>query len=197
MKLFEKKPTEKEPPRELTPEELAAKKKSDAFDWLQCIVTALLACVLVFTFLFRTVGVIGSSMVPTLHEGDRLIICDLFYEPKQGDIVVLRKETFKDEPIIKRVIATAGQTVDIDFAAGIVYVDGVALEEDYVNSPTNVPEDFTKPVTVPEGCVFVMGDNRNASTDSRRSTIGCVDTRYILGKALFRLTPLSSFGSIY
>ncbi|MGN1002254.1 MAG: signal peptidase I [Oscillospiraceae bacterium] len=197
MKLFEKKPTEKEPPRELTPEELAARKKSDAFDWLQCIVTALLACVLVFTFLFRTVGVIGSSMVPTLHEGDRLIICDLFYEPKQGDIVVLRKETFKDEPIIKRVIATAGQTVDIDFAAGIVYVDGVALEEDYVNSPTNVPEDFTKPVTVPEGCVFVMGDNRNASTDSRRSTIGCVDTRYILGKALFRLTPLSSFGSIY
>lgn len=195
MKIFEKKPAENK--QELTPEELEAKKKSDVFDWIQCIVTALLACVLVFTFLLRTVGVVGSSMVPTLHEGDRLIISDLFYVPKQGDIVVLRKDTFKDEPIVKRVIAVAGQTVDIDFQAGVVYVDGVALEEDYVNSPTNDPENFTKPVTVPENCVFVMGDNRNASTDSRTSTIGCVDTRYILGKAILRLTPLSSFGSIY
>lgn len=195
MKMFEKKPVEKE--QALTPEELEVKKKRDAFDWIQCIVTALLACVLVFTFIGRTVGVVGSSMVPTLHEGDRLIICNLFYEPKQGDIVVLRKDTFKDEPIVKRVIAVAGQTVDIDFEQGIVYVDGTALEEDYVNSPTNDPENFTKPVTVPENCVFVMGDNRNSSTDSRTSTIGCVDTRYILGKAIFRLTPLSSFGSIY
>lgn len=196
MKLFEKKAPPAEQKKELSPEELAAQKKSEAFDWLQCIVTALLVCVLVFTFLFRTVGVIGSSMVPTLHEGDRLIIWSLFYEPEQGDVVVLRKESFKEEPIVKRVIATEGQTVDIDFEEGIVYVDGVALDEDYVNSPTNVPEDFTKPVTVPEGCVFVMGDNRNQSTDSRRATIGCVDTRYILGKAVFRLMPLSSIGLI-
>ena len=87
------------------------------------------------------------------------------------------------DPIVKRVIATEGQTVDIDFEEGVVYVDGVALDEPYVNSTTNERENFTEPVTVPEGCVFVMGDNRNRSTDSRSAAIGCVDTRYIIGKA--------------
>lgn len=173
------------------------KKQSEALDWLQCIVSGIVVCILVFTFLLRTVGVVGSSMVPTLEEGDRLIISNLFYKPKYGDIVVLRKEQFKDEPIIKRVIATQGQTVDIDFDAGLVYVDGVALEEPYVNAPTNEREDFTAPVTVPDGCVFVMGDNRNRSTDSRTSSIGCVDQRLIIGKAYLRLTPLNKFGGLY
>ena len=182
---------------ENTPEEQEEEKGSAAFDWLQCVVAALVACILIFVFVGRTVGVEGISMQQTLLEGDRLIISRLFYTPKYGDIVVLRKDAFKDEPIIKRVIATEGQTVDIDFAAGIVYVDGVALDEPYANTPTNVREDFTEPVTVPEGCVFVMGDNRNHSTDSRTEVIGCVDTRYILGKALFRLTPLERIGSIY
>ena len=172
-------------------------KASEALDWLQCIVSALVVCILLFTFVFRTVGVIGTSMVPTLEEKDRLVISKLFFTPKRGDIVVLRKQEFKDEPLVKRVIATEGETIDIDFAEGIVYVDGVALDEPYVNALVHEPEDFTEPVTVPEGCVFVMGDNRNKSTDSRCAVIGCVDTRLILGKAYFRLMPLSRFGKLY
>ena len=136
-------------------------------------------------------------MQQTLIEPDRLIVSKLFYTPKQGDIVVLRKESFKDDAIIKRVIAVGGQTVDIDFTEGVVYVDGVALDEPYVNAPTYDPEDFTEPVEVPEGCIFVMGDNRNHSTDSRDARIGVVDNRYIIGKALFRITPVNRFGAIY
>ena len=170
---------------------------AEVYDWFQCIVTALLLCVLVFVFLFRVVGVLGSSMVPTLHEGDKIITSNLFYTPEYGDIVVLRKDSFDDDPIVKRVIATEGQTVDIDFDAGIVYVDGVALEENYIAEPTQRALDFSGPVTVPEGCVFVMGDNRNGSTDSRDDRLGCVDTRYIMGKVLFRILPISGFGSVY
>ena len=170
---------------------------NETLDWLQSIVSALVVCILIFTFLGRVVGVVGSSMVPTLEDGQRLIVSKLFYTPKYGDIVVLRKREFKEEPIVKRVIATEGQTVDIDFEAGIVYVDGTALDEPYVNAPVHERESFEEPVTVPEGCVFVMGDNRNASTDSRYSLIGCVDTRLILGKAYFRLYPLNRIGGVY
>lgn len=173
------------------------KQKTDALDWTQCIVTALLACILIFIFVGRTVGVVGSSMVPTLHDGDRLIVSNLFYTPKSGDIVILRKETLTEEPIVKRIIATEGQVVDIDFDLGIVYVDGEALEEDYVNSPTYRQLDFYGPITVPEGCVFVLGDNRNASNDSRDENLGCVDTRYIIGKAVLRILPFSQFGTLY
>ena len=176
----------------------AAKKPSgtsEAYDWIQCLVSALLICVLVFAFFVRIIGIKGSSMVPTFHDRDSVIISDLFFQPKYGDVVVLRKDTFQKEPIIKRVIATEGQTVDIDFDAGIVYVDGKALSEPYVNSPTNNRIDFTGKITVPENCVFVMGDNRNDSTDSRCSLIGCVDTRYIMGKVLIRILPLNKFGS--
>lgn len=188
--------TEQQPAEMPTPEK-TKRREGDLFDWLQCIVTALVACVLIFVFIGRTIGVVGSSMVPTLEQGDRLIISKLFYTPQQGDIVVLQKDSFADYPLIKRVIATEGQTVDIDFDAGVVYVDGVALDEPYTAEPTVVREDFDEPVTVPEGCIFVMGDNRNRSTDSRTDSIGCVDTRLIMGKALLRLTPLSKFGTIY
>lgn len=173
------------------------KEKTDAFDWVQCIVTALVVCILLFVFVGRSVGVIGNSMVPTLSWGDRLIVSSLFYTPKHGDIVILRKQTLTPEPIVKRIIATEGQTVSIDFDRGIVYVDGQALDEPYINEPTYRAIDFTDEITVPEGCVFVLGDNRNASSDSRDANLGCVDTRYIIGKALWRITPLSSFGSIY
>ena len=173
------------------------KEKTDAFDWVQCIVTALVLCILLFVFVGRSVGVIGNSMVPTLNWNDRLIVSNLFYTPKQGDIVILRKQTLTPEPIVKRIIATEGQTVSIDFDRGIVYVDGEALDEPYINEPTHRALDFTDEITVPEGCVFVMGDNRNASSDSRDANLGCVDTRYIIGKALWRITPLASFGSIY
>ncbi len=173
------------------------KNSSGLFDWIQCIVSALVACILIFVFIGRTVGVDGESMLPTLENGDRLIITRLFYsEPQYGDIVVLRKDSFKETPIIKRVIATEGQTVDIGFETGVVYVDGVALDEPYTNEPTNVQEDFEGPVTVPENCVFVMGDNRNHSADSRMESIGCVDVRYIIGHVVLRLTPVSKFGAV-
>ncbi len=166
-----------------------ASRRGEIYDWLQCVVSALLFCVLMFVFFARVIGVVGTSMLPNLQDGDRLIVSNLFYTPAQGDIVVLRKDTFKEEPIVKRVIAVEGQTVEIDFDEGIVYVDGKPLEEDYTLEPTFTALDFNGSVTVPEGCVFVMGDNRNNSTDSRRDTIGCVDTRYLMGRAVFLIFP--------
>ena len=174
-------------------------KKDDNFaavDWLYCIVVACVAAILLFSFVVRTTVVRGSSMVPTLEERNYVIVNRLYSKPKYGDIIVLRKASFMEDPIIKRVIATEGQTVDIDFAEGIVYVDGQAMDEPYVNSPTLERESFTEPVTVPEGCVFVMGDNRNRSTDSRSAQVGCVDTRLIIGKAFFRIAPLNQIGKI-
>ena len=115
----------------------------------------------------------------------------LYNDYRYGDVVVLRKESFLTEPIVKRVIATAGQTVDIDFGAGIVYVDGEALEEDYINEPTFTEEGMEFPLTVPEGSIFVMGDNRNHSDDSRNSRLGTVDTRYVIGKAVLLAFPVA------
>ncbi len=184
-------------------------KKQEAMglnDWLQCIVVALVLCILVFVFLGRIVTVEGTSMLPTFLHGDRLLISNLFYTPQVGDVVVFQTNSYGPEPLIKRVIAVEGQTVDIDFEAGVVYVDGVPMEEPYTAAPTYERLDFTEAVTVPEGCVFVMGDNRNGSTDSRHSAIGMVDTRCILGKVLFLLQPAkeysgtadwSRFGSVY
>ncbi|NLM83097.1 MAG: signal peptidase I [Clostridiales bacterium] len=159
------------------------------YDWIQCIVSAVIFGILVFVFVGRVMGVDGLSMLPTLHHEDKFIMSNLLYTPKQGDIVVIKTDAFGDTPIVKRVIATAGQTVDIDFEAGVVYVDGVPLDEPYTNAPTYAREDFIGPVTVPEGHIFVMGDNRNASTDSRSSLVGLVDTRRVLGRVLFILLP--------
>ena len=164
-------------------------RRGEIFDWVQSLVTALLVCVLLFTFVIRVVNVSGTSMLDTLHNNDRIVISNLFYTPEQGDIVVLRKLSFSDEPIVKRVIARGGQTVDIDFENGVVYVDGEALDEPYILEPTRRRIDFEDETLVPEGCVFVMGDNRNGSTDSRDLRIGCVDERLIMGKALFLLIP--------
>ncbi|MCD7844475.1 MAG: signal peptidase I [Oscillospiraceae bacterium] len=169
----------------------------ETYEWIRCLVLALIVCVLLFVFVARVIDVVGYSMVPTLDDGDKIIITRLAGDYEQGDIVVLRKETLREEPIVKRVIAVEGQTVDIDFTLGIVYVDGVALDEPYVNELTYTQEDFEGPITVPEGCVFVMGDNRNNSTDSRDARVGCVDTRYIMGKVVFRIMPLSKMGAIY
>ena len=167
---------------------------AEAYDWIQCLVSALLACVLVFAFFVRIIGIKGPSMQPTFHNGDSVIISNLFFEPQYGDVVVLRELTFQKEPIIKRVIATEGQTVDIDFDDGVVYVDGKALDEPYIAEATHNRIDFDGKITVPENCVFVMGDNRNDSTDSRSSMIGCVDRRCIMGKVLIRILPFSQFG---
>ena len=167
------------------PEEKKGKEKSgklEFLDWYQCLLLALVGGLLCFIFLARVITVDGSSMYPTLNHGDKVLTTGLFYQPEVGDIIVFQTDVHGPQPLVKRVIAVEGQTVDIDFERGIVYVDGVALDEPYTNSPTNDRESFTGPVTVPEGCLFVMGDNRNASTDSRSSSVGMVDERCIIGK---------------
>lgn len=163
----------------------------EAYDWLRSCVECVLVIVLVFTFAVRMMGVQGPSMRQTLQQGDRLLVVNapLAGEYRRGDIVIARKDTFSDDPIVKRVIAVGGQTVDIDFSEGVVYVDGEALEEDYINDRTYTYEGTDFPLTVPEGSVFLMGDNRNMSTDSREPRIGTVDTRYLIGKAVFLLFP--------
>lgn len=160
--------------------------------YLHDIAFGMVAILLLFMIVFRVVVVSGPSMQQTLQHGDCLVLLNsVFYrEPKAGDIVVATKSSYKDgEPIIKRVIATEGQVVDINFEKGIVYVDGVALVEPYVNTPTNLYEGVSFPLTVKENCVFVMGDNRNDSKDSRSVEIGQIDRRELLGKALFLVLP--------
>ena len=161
------------------------------YEWMQSLVCSVLAVVLLFTFVIRLIGVDGHSMLPTLQHGDRLLVTtsliDSDYE--YGDIVILRKDTFLSKSIVKRVIATGGQTVDIDFQTGSVYVDGRLLDEPYIAELTFTQEGMEFPLTVPEGSIFVMGDNRNGSNDSRDSSLGTVDTRYVIGKAVFLLFP--------
>lgn len=168
--------------------------RGEIYDWMQSLVFALIICIIVFVFIFRIVDVSGDSMNPTLLNGDKLVVSDVFYKPKQGDIVIFRKDEYKAEALVKRVIATEGQTIEIDFDRGRVYVDGELLDEPYIAEPTRNQLDFQGPQTVPEGCVFVMGDNRNASSDSRRAQIGMVDERLIVGKVLLRVFPLDSIG---
>lgn len=172
--------------------------KLDLYFWLQALVMALVALILIFTLVGRIIGVEGSSMVPTLHERDMLILQSVGYEPRQGDVVVLTKPFHSiTGPIVKRVIATGGQTVEIDYSAGTVTVDGQVLDEPYINEMMVEPyfENLTS-VTVPEGSIFVMGDNRNNSSDSRDPALGTVDERYVLGRALFVLFPFGDFGPI-
>ena len=167
-------------------------KGRDLYEWVQSLVGSVLVVVAIFTFVIRMMGVDGHSMLNTLQHGDRLLVVNsmLYHNYKYGDIVILRKNgVFDDDPIVKRVIAVEGQTVDIDLAEGIVYVDGEALEEDYIREPTYTAEGTEFPLTVPEGSIFVMGDNRNGSSDSRDYRLGTVDTRYVIGKAAFLIFP--------
>ena len=171
------------------------KEKKDSgrelYEWVQALVCSVLAVVLLFTFVIRLIGVDGHSMVPTLQDGDRLLVLNSMLDDdyRSGDIVVLRKDTFLKDPIVKRVIATEGQTVDIDFSTGSVYVDDALLKENYINELTFLEEGTEFPLTVPETSIFVMGDNRNHSSDSRDSRLGTVDNRYVIGKAVFLAFP--------
>lgn len=171
--------------------------RKNALLYLHDIVYLMAGLVLVLLLLFRVAVVSGTSMNNTLVDGDYLLVLNnVFYAaPRQGDIIVASKTAFDNgAPIVKRVIATEGQTVDIDFEAGIVYVDGVALNEPYTTTLTTQAEGVVFPLTVEEGCVFVLGDNRYISKDSRSPEIGLIDTREILGKAIFLLFPGTNRG---
>ena len=163
---------------------------------VRTLVTVLAVLILVFTFVARIIVVSGPSMENTLQNGDAMLVWSLGYTPEQGDVVVLTKRSYQEDSIVKRVVATGGQTVDIDYATGTVYVDGVALEEDYIKEQMQVPSygDMVNHVTVPEGCLFVMGDNRNQSADSRYPEIGIVDERCVIGRVVAVIFPFSNFG---
>ena len=169
---------------------------SELLGWVQTVAGTFVAVILIFTFAMRTAPVSGTSMVPTLEEGDRLILTHINYTPSYGDIVVITQPNYFNEPLIKRVIATGGQTIDIDFYNGFVFVDGKIIDEPYIFEPTLTQDDISFPQQVPEGYVFVMGDNRNASSDSRSSLVGMIREEYILGKAIFRVFPFKHFGRI-
>ncbi len=168
----------------------------DILEWADALLMALVCVAIVFSFVFRVVGVEGESMVPTLNDGDRLIVWEVFYNPTPGDVVVLNKPNFTSKPFVKRIIASGGQTVFIDFQKGEVYVDDVLMEEIYINDKTYKDEGAVFPLVVPEGEVFVMGDNRNHSTDSRSDMIGTVDKRHIVGKVMLKISPISDFGLV-
>ncbi|NLB36381.1 MAG: signal peptidase I [Clostridiales bacterium] len=162
------------------------------YDIAEIMTSAVIAIMIMFTFIFRFVGVIGSSMDTTLAEGDWLCVSAYIAEPEYGDIVIITHSNFFTEPIVKRVIAVGGQSVDIK--NGSVYVDGKKLSEKYTRGMT-MPIDYsiTFPLEVPEGKYFVLGDNRENSTDSRSSLCGFIDEDDILGRVLFRLLPFGNF----
>jgi signal peptidase I len=154
---------------------------------------AIIVIFILFTFLFRAVGVDGTSMVPTLNDGDWVAISGINFQPRRGDIVVVTQPNEVHEPLIKRIIAVGGDIIDIDFLNREVAVNGTVIEEPYISEPTSRKFDVVFPLAVPEGFVFVMGDNRNNSKDSRASGIGLIDERYILGTTRFRLYPVNKF----
>ena len=170
------------------------------YEWMEAIIPALILIMVFFTFVIRSITVSGPSMEPTLMDQYKVWVSCVGYTPQAGDIVVVDGSgTQLDEVIVKRIIATGGDTIDIDPVTGDVLVNGEVLDEPYIAEKINTLEkmgDMTYPQTVPEGCVFVMGDNRNYSTDSRWSQLGMVDERYILGHVLSVVYPFSEFGSV-
>ncbi len=182
----------------------AKKEKKESLSWqkqvlsyVHDLVYLLTAVMLIFLLCFRVVVVSGTSMNSTLLDGDYLLLLgSTFYQnPKQGDIIVASKDSFDNgAPIVKRVIATEGQEVYINFKTGVVYVDGVALDEPYILTPTTTYEGVNFPLIVEEGCLFVMGDNRNDSKDSRHPSIGLIDRREVLGKVILLFLPGTNHG---
>lgn len=191
---------------ELTPDSTAAETISGGqkngegvaslYEWVEAAIFSLVCVVLVFSFLFRIVGVDGESMMRTLMHQDRLILEDFMYTPQRGDIVVVNRYTV--EPIVKRIIAVGGDTIEIDPETYEVILNGEVLDEPYLNVKTP-PREMDGPVTVPEGHVFVMGDNRGNSQDSRYNVEGLrfIDERDIMGKAVYRIWPFDSIGGLY
>lgn len=186
-------------------DETQQKKKTlrTIIEYTEIFAFSVLAVLLIFSFMFRVCVVDGSSMYSTLDDGQRLLTENIFYSPKQGDIIVFYEGGELSKPLVKRVIATGGQTVSINYNTGEVSVDGEVLSEDYIFLPSGSytvhyhyiydTETGIMTVTVPDGKLFVMGDNRNDSLDSRSSTIGCIDQNQVLGKVILRLSPFTVF----
>lgn len=172
----------------------ASKFSSFCFEWLETVIQAIIIVVMLMTFAFRVVTVDGDSMRETLHHQDRLIVMRWDYTPKNGDIVVISEGRYVDKPIIKRVIATEGQSLEIDYSKGTVTVDGKVLNETYIKEPMWRQGDAEIPKVIPKGYYFVMGDNRNNSADSRFTEIGLIPREHIVGKASFRVFPLNAIG---
>ena len=165
---------------------------AELLEWYDALIFALAVLVIVFVFFVRAVAVDGISMEPTLQGGDRLLVQSIGYTPQRGDVVVIDGYINYGKPLVKRVIGLGGDVVDIDAATGAVTVNGEVLDEPYINNQTTINGDVTFPYTVSKGCLFVMGDNRQHSSDSRTSKIGCIDERDVLGKVVFRFFPWRS-----
>ena len=190
----------------------SSKAATMGYEWGHCIISAVVIVVILLTFVFRLVNIDGPSMMPTLNNSDKVIITNFFYEPEVGDIVVIPAGKFHPEPIIKRVIALGGQEVYINYETSEVFVDGVLIEEDYINNPTTHKYGAKElSLTVPEGKAFILGDNRGNSHDSRyfevKTETGefetdpgeakCIDVKEIIGKAQFVIYPFDHFGYLY
>lgn len=180
-------PAGQEPEEEKEPETL----EGMIYCWAQALITAVVSVVLLFTFVVRLIGVSGPSMQDTLYTGDRLLVLNAAYcDFKAGDVVVINDYNAElSDTLVKRIIAVGGQTVDIDFSTGTVYVDGQELDEPYIKEPTYTTDGTVFPLTLAEDEVLVMGDNRNHSTDSRSPKLGPVKRGYLQGKAVFLLMP--------
>lgn len=163
-----------------------AKLINSVYDFSSVLLSAVLAVTVIFTFLFKISSVSGASMENTLHNGDTVVISALNYNLKTGDVVVISQPNGYGKVLIKRIIAAGGQTVSFDREQGTVLVDGEALDEPYIKEEMLVLDSFDKTYFVPEGCFFVMGDNRNESADSRDKRVGLIDERYIMGKVLYK-----------
>ena len=167
------------------------------YDWMQSIVVMFLPIIFLLTFVGQTMGVQMESMSPTLHDGDRMIVRSIFYTPRRGDVIVFSLHDFRDgDALVKRVIGLGGDVIEINGDTGVVYVNGEPLTEPYISGPTHMTGNIDYPFTVPDGHVFVLGDNRRRSEDSRHRSIGTVDEREIIGQVMAVLMPFSRIGLV-